>query len=79
MPRWLHVERATYCNSLLFPLLFARRTLDRLLGREGSDVGFLPAPLEWAFKRALLVEAALVRRGVSFPIGASVVALPRKG
>jgi hypothetical protein len=42
-------------------------------------VGFLPAPLEWAFKQALLVEAALVRRGVSFPIGASVVALPRKG
>jgi SAM-dependent methyltransferase len=75
----LRVERATYCNALLFPVLFARRTLDRLLGREGSDVGFLPAPVEWAFKRALLVEAALVRRGVSFPIGASVVALARKG
>ena len=41
-------------------------------------MGFLPAPLEWAFKRALLVEAALVRAGVSFPIGASVVALARK-
>jgi len=74
----LRIERATYCNSLLFPLLFARRTLDRLLRREGSDVGFLPAPLEWAFKRALLVEAALVRRRVSLPIGASVVALARK-
>ena len=74
----LRVERASYCNSLLFPLLLARRTLDRLLGREGSDVGFLPPPLEWAFKRALLVEAALVRRGLSFPVGASVVALARK-
>jgi SAM-dependent methyltransferase len=74
----LRVERATYCNSLLFPLLFARRTLDRLLGREGSDVGFLPAPLEWAFRRALLAEAALVKRGLSFPVGASVVALARK-
>jgi len=74
----LRVERATYCNSLLFPLLFARRTLDRLLHREGSDVGFLPGPLEWAFKQALLVEAALVRRRVSFPLGASVVALARK-
>jgi hypothetical protein len=59
-------------------VLFARRTLDRLLGREGSDVGFLPAPLEWAFKQALLAEAALVRAGISFPIGASVVALARK-
>jgi SAM-dependent methyltransferase len=74
----LRVERASYCNSLLFPLLLARRTLDRLLGREGSDVGFLPAPLEWAFRHALLVEAALVRRRLSFPVGASVVALARK-
>jgi SAM-dependent methyltransferase len=74
----LRVERATYCNSILFPLLLARRTLDRALGRAGSDVGFLPAPLEWAFRSALLAEAALVRRGVSFPLGASVVALARK-
>jgi SAM-dependent methyltransferase len=74
----LAVERATYCNSLLFPLLLARRTVDRLLGREGSDVGLLPAPLEWVFRSALLGEAALVRRGVSFPVGASVVALARK-
>jgi len=74
----LRVERATYCNSILFPLLLARRTLDRALGREGSDVGFLPAPLEWAFRSALLIEAALVRRGFSFPLGASVVALARK-
>ena len=74
----LRVERATYCNSLLFPLLLARRTLDRVLGREGSDVGFLPAPLEWAFSRALLAEAALVRAGLSFPVGASVIARARK-
>jgi SAM-dependent methyltransferase len=74
----LQVERATYCNSLLFPLLFVRRTLDRILHREGSDVGFLPAPLEWTFRKALLAEAGLVRAGLSFPIGASVVALARR-
>ena len=74
----LRVERATYCNSLLFPLLLVRRTVDRLLGREGSDVSFLPPPLEWAFARALIAEAALVRAGISFPIGASVVALARR-
>jgi SAM-dependent methyltransferase len=74
----LRVERATYCNALLVPLLLARRTMDRLLDREGSDVGFLPPPLEWAFRRALLAEAALVRRGVRFPVGASVVALARR-
>ncbi len=41
-------------------------------------MGFLPAPLEWAFRRALLLEAALLGRGLSFPIGASVVALARR-
>jgi len=74
----LRIERATYCNSLLFPLLLVRRTLDRLLDRAGSDVGFLPAPLEWAFAQALRAEAALVRAGLSFPVGASVVALARR-
>jgi SAM-dependent methyltransferase len=74
----LVVVRSTYCNSLLLPLLFARRTLDRLLGREGSDVGFLPAPLEWLFRRALGIEAGLVRRGLRFPLGASVIALAQR-
>jgi SAM-dependent methyltransferase len=76
--RGLAIMRSTYCNSVLFPLLLVRRTLDRLLGREGSDVGFLPPPLEWAFRHALLAEAALVHRGVTLPIGASVVALARR-
>jgi len=74
----LRLLRATYCNSILFPLLLARRAMDRLLRREGSDVRFLPAPLEWTFRRALLAEAAAIRRGLSFPVGASVVALARR-
>jgi SAM-dependent methyltransferase len=74
----LVVERLSYCNSILFPLLLLRRTLDRVLDRHGSDVEFLPAPLEWAFKRALLLEAALIGRGFDLPVGASLVALARK-
>jgi SAM-dependent methyltransferase len=73
----LDVLRATYANSLLFPVIAARRGLDRLTGRRGSDVGFLPAPLEWAFGAALRLEARLLRR-VSLPLGASVFALARK-
>ena len=76
--RGLTAARSTYANSLLFPLLLVRRSLDRVLGREGSDVAFLPAPFEWLFTRLLLLEAALVRRGVCFPIGASVIALARR-
>src|SRR5258708_4272010 len=49
----LDVVRLTYANMLLFPLLALRRTLDRLLGRHASDVGFLPAPLEWTVPNLL--------------------------
>jgi SAM-dependent methyltransferase len=74
----LSVLSATYCNSLLFPLILLRRLLDRLTGRTGSDVGFLPGPLEWAFRQVLLLEARWVHRGFSFPVGTSVLALARK-
>jgi SAM-dependent methyltransferase len=73
----LEIVRLTYANTLLFPLLLVRRGLDRLLHRSGSDVGFLPAPLEWTFRSLLLTEARLVRR-FSLPVGASVFALARK-
>ena len=50
-------------TSILFPLLALRRTLDRWLGRHGSDVEFLPAPLEWLFLRFLRLEAWLIGLG----------------
>ena len=74
----LEVMRISYCNSILFPLLLVRRTLDRLASRHGSDVEFLPAPLEWLFRHFLLVEADLLRLGLTLPVGASLVALARK-
>jgi len=73
----LEVLRASYANTFLFPLLALRRGLDRLMGRHGSDVGFLPGPLEWGFRSLLTLEAALIRR-LSLPLGASVFALGRK-
>ena len=69
--------RATYCNFFLFPLLLVRRALDRVTGRHGSDVQFLPAPLERAFRGLLEIEAWLVRL-LSLPFGTSVVVLGRK-
>jgi SAM-dependent methyltransferase len=73
----LQVLRATYANTVLFPVVAARRALDRITGRRGSDVAFLPAPLERAFLFALRLEARLVR-WTSLPVGASVFALARK-
>jgi SAM-dependent methyltransferase len=73
----LEVLRLTYANTLLFPLIATRRTLDRLLHRHGSDVGFLPPPMEFAFRNLLGIEARLVRH-LALPLGASVFALARK-
>ena len=73
----LELLRATYANSVLLPALLMRRTLDRVLGRSGSDVGFLPPPLELAFRTVLRGEAWLIRR-LSLPLGASAFALGRK-
>jgi SAM-dependent methyltransferase len=73
----LSVERASYANALLLPFAALRRGLDRLTGREGSDVHGLPGPLDWAFRRALALEARLVQH-VSLPLGLSVVALARR-
>lgn len=73
----LEVLRTTYCNFFLFPLLWARRSLDRATGRHGSDVQFLPAPLELTFRGLLEIEARLVRF-MPLPFGASVVAVGRR-
>lgn len=71
------VERATYANSLLFPVLLTRRFLDRALKRHGSDVEMLPPLLERFFRALLSLEAAGVRF-FNWPIGASVFAIARK-
>lgn len=73
----LEVLRASYGNTILLPLVALRRGLDRLTGRQGSDVAFLPPPLEWAFRSLLQLEARIVRRA-SLPVGASVFALARR-
>lgn len=73
----LEVLRTTYANAFLFPLLLLRRGLDRVTGRAGSDVGFLPAILERTFRRLLELEAWLLRR-ISLPLGTSLFALARR-
>lgn len=73
----LELQRVTYANTLLLPLLLLRRSLDRMTGREGSDVGPLPRPVDRLFRGLLEVEARLARH-VSLPAGASVFGLARK-
>jgi len=74
----LEVIRATYCNSLLLPMVVLRSRLDSLFGgAQQSDLRPLPWPLAPAFRGLLETEARLLRH-VSLPLGASVMALGRK-
>lgn len=73
----LEVQRVTYANAFLLPLLLLRRGLDRVTGREGSDVAALPGPVEHLFRGLLELEARLVRH-VGLPVGTSVFGLARK-
>ena len=63
--------RATYWNTLLFPLMVVRR----LLPDDGSEVGLLPPTLERLFDAAAIFESALLRSGLRLPFGGSILAV----
>jgi SAM-dependent methyltransferase len=67
------VERATYANSLLFPLVFLkRRVLEPLhLVAFGSDVREVHPLLDRACRAALMLEDRFLAAGGRFPVGVS--------
>lgn len=73
------VEFATYWNSLLLPLVFARRKLWPPRDRETvSDVRPLWPPLNAALTSVAALECAINRRHVALPLGSSVFMVARK-
>ena len=69
------VLRATYWNTLLFPLMVARRKL--LPDDGGSDVMEYPALVEHLFGAATGLEHGLIRAGLNLPFGGSVLLVAR--
>jgi SAM-dependent methyltransferase len=69
--------RATYWNTLLFPLIVARR---KLLAPPagGSDVHRFSAPAEQLGRLALALERAWLGTGARLPFGSSVFVVGRK-
>lgn len=73
----LRVERATYWNAFLFPLIWAWRRRSRLAGSEASDVRPVPPLLNRALSRLLMLEWTLADR-VTLPFGSSLFAVLRR-
>jgi ubiquinone/menaquinone biosynthesis C-methylase UbiE len=69
------IVKATYWNTLLFPLMALRRTLFRSGG--GSDVHEYPAFVDRLFRATLAIERACLRWG-SAPFGGSVFVVGRR-
>jgi len=63
--------RATYWNTVLFPLMTARR----LLPGGGSEVGLLPAPVERLLDAVAAIESTALRSGLRLPFGGSILAI----
>ena len=77
MAQGFTIERATYANTLLFPLAVPHRFLSRITGSEESDVKPVHPLMNHLFFSALKLEASLIKH-LSFPFGLSVIALARK-
>lgn len=67
---------ATYWNIVLFPLMVATRKL--LPGGSSSDVTLQPRMIEATCRAATSIERCLMRAGIRFPFGGSVLAVAAK-
>jgi SAM-dependent methyltransferase len=73
----LTVERISYANTLLLPLIAGRALADRVGFASGSELEAPPPPLEALLSLCLAIEARWLRRH-DLPIGASLLALAQR-
>lgn len=72
----LRVLRASYWNTLLFPLMLLHRLTER--GDAESDVRDYPRWLDGTFSTALAIERAVIATGLSLPFGGSLFVVARR-
>ena len=74
--------KTSYWNTLLFPLMVARRKLMSSEGGEASDVALLPRPIEGLLNLIATAEsgilAGLLAWGLRLPFGGSILAAGMK-
>lgn len=72
------VERISYYNTLLFPVIFIVRMLNNFLLRDGaSDLDIPNRPTNYLLEKIFFLEKYLLRFG-DLPFGVSILAVVRK-
>jgi SAM-dependent methyltransferase len=74
------LESSAHFNSLLLPAAILLRALERFkpaATKSSLDLWVPPAPLNWALRQPLKLEAAVIGRGGSIPAGLSLLAVFR--
>lgn len=74
----LVLEKASYFNSLLFPVIVAVRLAKRLMGADaGADDAMPPAGINGVLRKVFGFERALLKHG-DLPFGASILVVARR-
>lgn len=72
------IEKISYFNTLLFPLIAVVRLINKALRRKGGDdIGLPSAPVNFIFEKIFGLEKFILRL-LDLPIGVSVIAVVRK-
>jgi SAM-dependent methyltransferase len=75
----LKVEKISYYNTFLFPLIFIARIFQMLLKMDtDSDLEIPPPFVNEALKMVFHAERLFLKRGVRFPFGVSLIAIAGK-
>jgi SAM-dependent methyltransferase len=74
------IERVTSFVSLLLPAMVASRFIDRVRRSDYDPAAELrpPRALDRAMRAVLKAETAMIRRGISFPAGGSLLLVARR-
>jgi SAM-dependent methyltransferase len=72
------VAFASYWNVVLFPIMVFTRKLLPDRGGQASDVRMYPAPVEALCRGVTGLERAVLRVGLRFPFGGSLIAVAAK-
>ena len=73
------IEKISYYNTLLFPLIYTHRLLERVLGLKGVSDVEKPLSLVNQILRFIFKLEAIMLPYVNFPFGVSLIAVVKKG